>query len=1163
MEPIAIIGMSCFFPDATDIGKYWDNIISNKCFIKEIEKDLWDINDFYSSDPKAEDKTYCKMGAKAPSIVFNPLEYGMTPKIMQSTAVEQIYGLAAARSAMLDAGILNEGYDHSKTGVIVSASIGKPLFRLCHRTEVPKLKKILDISRVPEKQQSEIIKRYKDTLDDWTEASNPGTLSNVVAGRIAHCFDLKGTSLCVDAACASGLAAVKMAIDELQNKNNDIMIAGGANLDLSPNTFISFSKTPALSKTNKIKPFDADADGMLLGDGVGMVVLKRLSDAERDNDRIYATIIGVGSSSDGASDSIYSPSKEGQQAAIERAWKSCGITGDSIDLFEAHGTGTAVGDKCEIESLSEMLSDSKSNKVVGSVKGQIGHLRLAAGIASLIKVALALNNEVYPPSIPVNKLNPVFDKSPLRPIDKPLPWIKADGGIRRAAASAFGFGGTNYHVILEEYKKKEKKYIGKPVYQKLFESKTYDILISKISEFVSEKADRSYVEELSENKVYRLGFTADSQQELFRKAEAALEYLKTREADKLEREMIYYSEGKNCTKDNVAIMFPGQGTQRIDMVNTLACESRYIKQNIESADRLLINKGMSALSEVCYPIDRSEESVRMKKDILNRTNYTQVLLAAVNGGIYSELKDMGVNAAYYLGHSFGEIIALWAAGIIDDDVFINMSFERGSAMDNNIQTGYGMAAIIAEKDTVDKLIAGNDKVVIANINSDTQYVISGPLDDIEKIKEYAQNNGIKAVILNVAGAFHSKYIAGAKKEFKEYLEKELSVNKSDNKVISNIDADFYKSNKKDVITRLTDQLISPVEFKKCVIKAYDSGVRVFVESGVGKVLSNLVRNILKDKDDVRIITICPNDETSKYGIADAAMKLAVLGLPVIFDANPKFITSDKKSEFVVDSQYFYLNNKIRKMNDAMMANNDDTKSINDDTNSLNNKTDKGDIPVMKNEMSNCITNEIHKDSFELFMENQSEKMKGIVGVLDSLDGSNEKIYEKICNFAEQIIKNDAETFKYYLDCQERIILSGKGKSGYTVPDVKRTVQVKKDYEKAVEVQSENKAEVIAESRPEPKAEPDSIDGSPNEDLKENIVNKIIESICEITGFDADIIETDMDVKQDLGFDSIQIVEFYSLISQKLGVETTEFDVDELGGMNKISEISNYIFEKLK
>lgn len=190
-------------------------------------------------------------------------------------------------------------------------------------------------------------------------------------------------------------------------------------------------------------------------------------------------------------------------------------------------------------------------------------------------------------------------------------------------------------------------------------------------------------------------------------------------------------------------------------------------------------------------------------------------------------------------------------------------------------------------------------------------------------------------------------------------------------------------------------------------------------------------------------------------------------------------------------------------------------------------------------------------------------MKGIVGVLDSLDGSNEKIYEKICNFAEQIIKNDAETFKYYLDCQERIILSGKGKSGYTVPDVKRTVQVKKDDEKAVEVQSENKAEVIAESRPEPKAEPDSIDGSPNEDLKENIVNKIIESICEITGFDADIIETDMDVKQDLGFDSIQIVEFYSLISQKLGVETTEFDVDELGGMNKISEISNYIFEKLK
>ena len=280
-------------------------------------------------------------------------------------------------------------------------------------------------------------------------------LSNVISGRIANRLNFGGLNCTVDAACASSLAALKMAIAELVEHRSDMMLTGGVDTDNSITAYISFSKTPAVSPGDKVKPFDAKSDGMMLGEGIGMLVLKRLEDAERDNDKIYAVIKGVGTSSDGRYKSIYAPRAEGQMKALERAYQQAGFTPQSVSLIEAHGTGTIAGDPAEFAALKAVFNKDNSPQqsiALGSVKSQIGHTKAAAGAASLIKTALALHHKILPPTINVTKPNPKLEieSSPFYLNTQTRPWLQAGETPRRAGVSSFGFGGTNFHIVLEE-----------------------------------------------------------------------------------------------------------------------------------------------------------------------------------------------------------------------------------------------------------------------------------------------------------------------------------------------------------------------------------------------------------------------------------------------------------------------------------------------------------------------------------------------------------------------------------------------------------------------------------------------------------------------------------------------------------------------------------------
>ncbi|MGH3524535.1 MAG: beta-ketoacyl synthase N-terminal-like domain-containing protein, partial [Mycobacterium sp.] len=303
-----------------------------------------------------------------------------------------------------------------------------------------------------------ICDRIADHYTPWQEATFPGLLSNVVAGRVANRFDLHGLSCTVDAACSSSLAALSMAVDQLILNRADMMVTGGVDTLNDPFTFLCFSKTPALSPTGDCRPFSEAADGTMLGEGLSLFALKRLADAERDGNRIYAVIRGIGSSSDGRSTSIYAPLATGQVRALRRAYAAAGYGPGTVSLVEAHGTGTLAGDATEVAALREVFEECGRLDhqwcALGSVKSQLGHTKAAAGAAGLLKAILALHHKVLPPTIKVDQPNSelALESSPFYLNTAARPWIHTAEHTRRAAVSSFGFGGTNFHVTLEEYR---------------------------------------------------------------------------------------------------------------------------------------------------------------------------------------------------------------------------------------------------------------------------------------------------------------------------------------------------------------------------------------------------------------------------------------------------------------------------------------------------------------------------------------------------------------------------------------------------------------------------------------------------------------------------------------------------------------------------------------
>ncbi len=459
-HPIAIVGMGAIMPQAHNLREFWNNIIGKVDCITDVPESRWRIEDYYDPDPTAPDKTYCKRGGFVPDVDFDPMEFGLPPNILEVTDVSQMLSLLVAKEALADAGYAQAADEiRERTGVVLGVGGGQKLITpLASRLQYPVWDQVLESYGISDEDRPAIIERIKLAYVRWEENSFPGMLGNVVAGRIANRFDFGGINCVVDAACAGTMAALRLAISELTEHRADMMLTGGVDTDNSIFMYMCFSKTPAFSKGDYPRPFDVESDGMLVGEGVGMMVLKRLEDAERDGDQIYAVIRGLGASSDGRYKSIYAPRGEGQERALRRAYEDAGVSPATVGLIEAHGTGTVAGDTTEVTTIVRYFNqhdERRQHVALGSVKSQIGHTKASAGAAGLIKTALALHHKVLPPTLNVDQPNPKFDlpNSAFYVNTEARPWVQANDELpRRAGVSSFGFGGTNFHAVLEEYR---------------------------------------------------------------------------------------------------------------------------------------------------------------------------------------------------------------------------------------------------------------------------------------------------------------------------------------------------------------------------------------------------------------------------------------------------------------------------------------------------------------------------------------------------------------------------------------------------------------------------------------------------------------------------------------------------------------------------------------
>ncbi|MFT7023990.1 MAG: acyl transferase domain-containing protein [Rhodococcus sp. (in: high G+C Gram-positive bacteria)] len=878
-NPIAIVGMSGLFPKATSHREYWQNIVDGVDCTEEVPESRWSLDDYYDADKTTPDKTYSRRGAFLPDVDFDPLEFGLPPNQLEVTSTMQTLSLGVARDLLSDAGATGSSwYDPSRTGVVIGTTGPVPLMHpLAARLSTPILKEAARSCGLSIEDANAIADKFTAAFAPWEENSFPGLLANVVAGRIANRFGLSGINCTVDAACAASLAALRTAIAELLDGRADTMITGGVDTENSIFIYMCFSKVGALSPSGQISPFSAAADGTLLGEGISMVALRRLSDAKRDGNRIYAVIKGLGSSSDGRSKSIYAPRAEGQRIALDRAYADAECSPASVELFEAHATGTAVGDRTEIEALSGLLRDAgdeTSYAGVGSVKSQIGHTKGAAGTASLMKLALGLYHKVLPGTINVDAPNPgIGSDSALYVNTATRPWIRdPQRPVRRAAVSAMGFGGTNFHVVLEEDDAPRTDL--RPMHctpkVHVWHAADIDSLIEAV------RSEESIGGGEIDNAHARLGFVAvDDENEAYLREVAVEQLTRNPDAEQWSHPEGVFFRSAAMSTIKVGALFAGQGSQYVDMGIEAVLNTPSVAEAFDLAN-VAFTGSAQRLGRVVFPPPVFDDALRTEHEAtLRQTEFAQPAIGALSVGQYRFLQELGFTADALAGHSFGELTALWASGALATADYFTLARARGTAMAPRSAGDSGtMLAVAAHRADVDAMIEDLDDVWICNHNAPDQVVVGGGRSAIDDVVSRAAERGFATRELPVSAAFHTPYVAHAVEAFAPAVES-IGVGTPSAPIYANTPGREYGSNPAENNATLVEQLMKPVEFVAALEAMRADGCNVFVEFGPKKVLTSLVNRTLGD-DVVAIAT-----DTGPLGNSDLSLKRAVTQLIVL------------------------------------------------------------------------------------------------------------------------------------------------------------------------------------------------------------------------------------------------------------------------------------------
>jgi acyl transferase domain-containing protein/phosphopantetheinyl transferase len=907
---IAVIGMACLFPAAPDLDAYWRNIVSKIDAVTDPPEGTWWSERFYDPDVDANDRMYCRRGGYLGSLAqFDPLAHGVLPVATESGEPDQWLALKVARDAFRDAGYATEIPERHRTAVILGKGnyVNRGNFGVIQHGLVAH--QTVDLVRALHPEYTEedletLRAELKRRLPRFQPDTVAALIPNITAGRIANRLDLMGPSYTVDAACASSLVALDLAVRELVSGTCDLALVGGVHITVPTVIGMVFCQLGALSRQQQIRPFDARADGTILGEGVGMIVLKRLSDAHRDGHRIYAVVKGVGTASDGWGMSVTAPRTEGAILAMERAYEEAGISPESIGLIEAHGTGTPAGDANEIRALRHVFGPRVgpvARVALGTVKSMLGHLMPAAGIAGIIKATLALYHKVLPPTLHVEEPNPEFElhKTPFYLNRETRPWMHADRTLpRRAVVNAFGFGGINAHAILEECPaaaqittRRRKGNWDSEVFILSADSRSRLIERARRLKQWLQASPAPALKDLAyslncplEQDSHRIAIVASSGADLLEKVGIAIEHLTDSKRRKIsDPKGIYFTEEPLALEGQVAFLFPGEGSQYVNMCADLCMEFPEFKQPFERADRVWAEQDRGYLpSDLLFPQPNLPDRERQSLDdgIWQMDGATALVLAA-DDAFRALLENLEIRPDVVVGHSTGEFAALRASGMIDlgdeaaadrfaEDLY--QIYEEVFTSDTVPQAA--LVAVGAESEQLFAAIEPSDGAIyVAMDNCPQQSIIVGEEEAVQPAVARLRGRGLLCERLPFDRPYHTPlfgpYAERLRDFFARWLVSPPKVRTYTCSTASPFPSDLERTRDLAVV-----QWMSRVEFRKTVQALYADGVRIFVEVGPRGNLSAFVDAILRGRPHLAV----PANLAHRSGITQLNHLVAMLAV---------------------------------------------------------------------------------------------------------------------------------------------------------------------------------------------------------------------------------------------------------------------------------------------
>jgi 8-amino-7-oxononanoate synthase len=830
LEPIAIIGIGCRFPGAENHQAFWSMIRDGKSGIVEVPTSRWDVDAYYDANQSQPGKANTRWGGFLKDIEsFDPQFFGIAPKEAVTMDPQQRLLLEVAWQTLEDAGQIPEDLKGSKTGVFIGIGTHDYSIMLW---------------------QQPVSEPYATT----------GTGNCIAANRISYSFDFKGPSLAVDTACSSSLVAVHLACQSIWTGESELALAGGVNMLLLPTIMVGFSKGGFMSNDGRCKSFDADADGYVRGEGAGLVLLKPLAQAEADGDDIYGVILSSAVNQDGLSNGLAAPNPQAQEAVLREAYQRGGIDPAEVDYVEAHGTGTKVGDPIEANALGAVFGKERSpeNKcLIGSVKTNIGHTETAAGIAGIIKVALALKHKQIPPSLNFKTPNPAiaFEDLKLQVVTELTPWLSDKPLI--AGVNSFGFGGTNAHVVMGGVEDGEVGEWGaegaggaegaeganlltlsaksKAALEELAQS--YLNFISNCDRNGYSEGNRSLGEICSATQRQRSHFNhrltciSTSPEQLQQQLAAAV----AKEEIAGLRVSTVSNQTNNQTK-KIGWLFTGQGSQYVGMGEELYLTQPVFRESLDRCASILESYLDRPLLEVMFSFSDTPADADRQAEI-NRTIYTQPALFAIEYALAQLWLAWGIKPDYVTGHSIGEYVAACIAGVFSLEDGLKLVATRGRLMEELPSSG-GMLAIFSSQVKIAEAIAAFDQEVnIAAINHQQNIVIAGNSNILTVIADQLANLDISSTLLEVSHAFHSPLMKPMLGDFRQVAES-VTYHLPQIPLVSNVTGQLAG----EAITSpdyWVEHIIQPVNFAAGFQYLLEQKIDIFLEIGAKPILASI------------------------------------------------------------------------------------------------------------------------------------------------------------------------------------------------------------------------------------------------------------------------------------------------------------------------------------